>query len=108
MGTGTAATTAARGSTQPWSRRFADAARSVGEAARALDLAVPAFRSPPAVPGALRTLRRLPEGPCVVAVRASGRPFDDVVADLIEGVLAANNLYGSAAAPVRAALREQV
>jgi hypothetical protein len=83
--------------------RFASAARRLGAAARAAGLAVPAFRSPPRHPRAVRTIRRLPGG-AVVAVRVQQRAFADVVADMIDGVLAANALEGEAAARFRRVL----
>src|SRR5207342_2732851 len=70
---------------------FAHAVRRLGAAARAAGLTVPAFRSPPRRPGAPRTIRRLPGGP-VVAVVLRGRAFDDVLADMVEGVVVANRL----------------
>jgi hypothetical protein len=87
--------------------RFADAARRLGAAARAAGLAVPAFRSPPRHPRALRTIRRLPGG-SVIAVRVHERAFADVVADMIEGVVTSNGLEGEAATRVRAMLRASV
>jgi len=83
--------------------RFAHAARVLGAAARAGGLSVPAFRSPPRIAGARRTLRRYPGG-AVVAVQLRGRSFDDVVADMVEGVVQANGLTDEAAARVRALL----
>ncbi len=83
--------------------RFAELARRLGAAARAAGLVVPAFRSPPRRPGAPRTIRRLPGGP-VVAVQVKARPFAEVVADMVEGVVVANGLAGPAAARVRSAL----
>lgn len=83
--------------------RFAETARRLGGVAREARLVVPAFRCPPRLAGATRTIRRYPGGP-VVAVRLRGRPFADVVADMIEGVIAANNLQGPAAAQARASL----
>jgi hypothetical protein len=77
------------------SLRFADAARILAEACRRRGLEPPAFRSPPARPGVDRTLRRQPEGGAVVAVRVRGRPYADVAADLVEGVLAANRIAAS-------------
>ena len=71
--------------------RFADAARRLGAAAHEAGLHVPAFRSPPRVPGAARTIRRYPGG-AVVSVRLRGRPFAEVVADMVDGVLAANQV----------------
>jgi hypothetical protein len=71
--------------------RFADAARRLGAAAHEAGLSVPAFRSPPRVPDAARTIRRYPAG-AVVSVRLRGRPFAEVVADMVDGVLAANRV----------------
>jgi hypothetical protein len=97
-----ATTGASRGGGAPV-LRFADTARRLGAAARAANLAVPAFRCPPRVPGASRTLRRYTGG-AVVSVILSGREFSDVRADMVEGVLAANRLEGEAATRVREAL----
>jgi hypothetical protein len=71
--------------------RFADVARRLGAAAHEAGLGVPAFRSPPRVPGAARTIRRYPAG-SVVSVRLRGRPFAEVVTDMVDGVLAANRV----------------
>jgi hypothetical protein len=84
--------------------RFADAARRLGAAAHEAGLSVPAFRSPPRVPGAARTIRRYPAG-AVVSVRLRGRPFAEVIADMVEGVLAANRIPPADAVGVRARLR---
>jgi hypothetical protein len=89
------------------SLRFAAAVRSLGHAARARGLLVPGFRSPPRLPGAERTLRRRPGG-ATVAVRLHGRPFVAVLADMIEGVLVANQLTGTEATRVRTALWDAV
>jgi len=83
--------------------RFAQAARRLGAAARAAGLTVPAFRSPPRRPEAPRTIRRLPGGP-VVAVVLRGRVFDDVLLDMVEGVVVANRLHDPAAQRIRRAL----
>jgi hypothetical protein len=83
--------------------RFAQAARRLGAAARAAGLTVPAFRSPPRRPGAPRTIRRLPGGP-VVAVVLRDRAFDDVLVDMVEGVVVANRLRDPAAQRIRRAL----
>jgi hypothetical protein len=83
--------------------QFATAARRLGAAARAAGLAVPAFRSPPRHPSAARTIRRLPGG-TVIAVRVRERAFADVLADMIDGVLTANDLRGEAADRVRRTL----
>ncbi len=71
--------------------RFATAARRLGAAARASGLVVPAFRSPPRVKGASRTLKRYPGG-AVVSVKLRDRSYGDVVDDMIDGVLATNRV----------------
>jgi hypothetical protein len=83
--------------------RFAEAARSLGRAAHAVGLEVPAFRCPPKVPEAARTLRRYPGG-TVVAVRLRGRAFEEALADMVEGVLVANRVPEPDAARLRPVL----
>ena len=83
--------------------RFADVARRLGAAAHEAGLSVPAFRSPPRVAGAARTIRRYPAG-AVVSVRLRGRPFTEVVNDMVDGVLAANRVPDTDASRVRAQL----
>lgn len=85
------------------SLKFANAARSLGQAARLRDLVVPGFRAPPGIAGVSRTLRRR-RGVPSVAVQLKGRPWSAVVADMIEGVVAANGLTGAKADRARAAL----
>ncbi|MFN2609171.1 MAG: hypothetical protein ABR511_14980 [Acidimicrobiales bacterium] len=86
------------------SLRFAAAARVLSVEAQRRGLAAPGFRSPPRRPGTDRTVRRRPDGLAVVAVRVRGRPFTAVAADMVEGVLVANGVSGSAATPARTAL----
>jgi hypothetical protein len=86
---------------------FSQAARRLGAATRGVGLTVPAFRCPPRVAGALRTIRRYPGG-AVVAVRLRGRPFADVAADMVDGVLAVNRVEGTAAARMRPLLRQAI
>ncbi len=69
----------------------------------ALGLLAPSFRSPPSVPGADRTLRRVPGG-VHVAIRLWGRSFAAIRADMIEGVLAANTVAPAEADELRARL----
>ncbi len=88
--------------------RFAEVARLLGGAARARGLQPPAFRSPPRVAGASRTMRRSPGGDATVAIELRGRPFVAVVADMVEGVVAANGLAGVEATRARTALWEAV
>jgi hypothetical protein len=87
--------------------RFAETARRLGASARAAGLAVPAFRCPPRVPDAARTIRRYPGG-TVVSVRLRDRRFDEVVADMVEGVLVTNRLDGEPALRFRTTLLEAV
>lgn len=76
---------------------FARAAGLLAAEARRQGLAVPGFRSPPRRPGVDRSLRRRPPGNAVVAVRLRGRPAVAVLADMVEGVVAANGLAGAPA-----------
>lgn len=72
----------------PW---FARTCGDLARACAALGLAAPGFRAPPSVPGADRTLRRVPGSAVpVVAVRLRGRTRAAIRADLIEGVVAAH------------------
>jgi hypothetical protein len=82
------------------SLRFAEAARALGDAARPRGWALPAFRSPPRIPGD-RSIRRRADGGATVAVRYRGRPWPAVLADMIEGVVVANEAVGAAADGVR-------
>ena len=83
---------------------FAGTARRLAAAARARGLTTPGFRAPPRQAGCNRTIRRYPDGTALVAVRVKGRLWDDVVDDLIAGVLTVNDLHGALAAEVRYAL----
>ena len=86
---------------------FAAAARRLGDAARGAGLAVPAFRSPPRVAGAVRSIRRYPGG-TVVSVQLRDRPHEAVAADMVEGVVVTNGLTGEAALRARTLLAEAV
>jgi hypothetical protein len=83
------------------SLRFAAAVRAIAMEARRLGLEVPGFRSPPRLAGADRSLRRRPGASPAVAVRLTGRPFELVAADMVEGVVVANGLSGRRATEVR-------
>lgn len=83
------------------SLRFAAVARRLSEAARMSGAEVPAFRSPPRSPGARRTIRRERGGAATVAVQLRGRPASAVIADMIDGVVAAADLSPAEAARVR-------
>lgn len=83
-------------------------ARQLAAEARRHGLKTPGFRCPPRVPGANRTVRWSPAGACIVAVQVRGRDLADVVADMVEGVLVANQLTGQAADGWRIALRSAI
>ena len=80
---------------------FAGTARWLAAAAHARGLAAPGFRTPPRQAGCDRTIRRYPDGTSLVAVKVKGRLWDDVVDDLISGILLVNDLHGPRAAEVR-------
>ena len=82
---------------------FAEIARELGAAARAEGWMVPSFRSPPRLVGVQRSLRRHAGG-VTVAVATKGRPWGAVVADMVEGVVAANGFDSVHADRARATL----
>lgn len=65
---------------------------------------MPAFRSPPRLAGVQRSLRRRADGGAVIAVVVRGRPWPAVVADMVDGVIAANRLTATTADATRSAL----
>jgi len=83
--------------------RFARTVQALGVAARALELEVPGFRSPPRLVGVQRSIKRAATG-TTVAVVVRGRPWAAVQADLVEGIVAANDLSLPAADRARAEL----
>jgi hypothetical protein len=87
---------------------FGSLARELGDEARRSGLAVPGFRSPPRLPGARRTIRRAVAGAPVVAVALQGRPAEEVIEDMIDGIVAANGLRGGRADEARRALAKTV
>lgn len=82
---------------------FAAAARTLTREARRRGLIGPSFRCPPRLVGVDRSIRRRPDG-AIVSVRLRGRPLVAVLADMIEGVVAANRLGPPAADRLRADL----
>ena len=88
---------------QSSSLRFARAVQALAQAARALGLIVPGFRSPPRLVGVQRSIKRWPGG-ATVAVVVRDRPWPAVQADLVEGVVAANELSSPASDRARAEL----
>lgn len=90
------------------SLQFAATVRTLGAAARERGLVVPGFRSPPRRPGAERTVRFAADGTATIAVTVKDRPYQAVVADLIEGIVIVNELDGFEATRVRTGLWEAV
>ena len=82
---------------------FASAARSLTREARRRGLVGPSFRCPPRLVGVDRSIRRRDDG-AIVSVRLRGRPWVAVLADMIEGVVAANRLVAPQADRLRADL----
>ena len=82
---------------------FASAARSLTSEARRRGLVGPSFRCPPRLVGVDRSIRRRGGG-AIVSVRLRGRPWPAVLADMIEGVIAANRLVAPQADRLRADL----
>jgi hypothetical protein len=70
---------------------FATTARALTRAARRLGLSAPGFRCPPGLVGVDRSIRRRHDG-AVISIRLQGRPRAAVIADMVEGVVAANRL----------------
>jgi hypothetical protein len=89
---------------QPTSLRFGSVAAALSQLARSEGLSSPAFRSPPGLVGVTRSIRRRRDGEATVAVALRSRPWAAVVADMIEGVVAANRLRGVVADRCRARL----
>lgn len=86
---------------------FSQAARLLGREARRRSLVVPSYRCPPRVVGVHRTVRRHANG-VVVAVQLRNRPWPAVVADMIEGVVVANQLRPPQADRLRTDLWEAI
>ena len=85
---------------------FAEAARRLGVALRGQGLAVPSFRSPPREVGRRRTLARHGDGSVTVSVMVRNRVWEAVLADMVEGVVAANQMEGIDAEALRDELWE--
>ncbi|MXZ76896.1 MAG: hypothetical protein F4Z06_01315 [Acidimicrobiia bacterium] len=80
---------------------FAEAARLLGMAVRGQELATPSFRSPPREVGRRRTLSRHDDGSVTVSVMVRNRVWKAVLADMIEGIVAANRMNGIDAEALR-------
>ena len=84
-------------------QEFAGVALLLAREARRQGLVGPSYRCPPRLVGVDRSIRQRPNG-AVVAVRLRGRGRSAVLADMIEGVVAANRLGSPDADRVRAGL----
>ena len=73
---------------------FARAVRELVQAVDGQGMRSPAFKSPPRVPTAERTIRWIAPDKAIVAVRRANRAPDAVLADMIAGVVRANRLSG--------------
>jgi hypothetical protein len=82
---------------------FAAVARTLTRESRRRGLVGPSFRCPPRLVGVDRSIRRRSDG-AVVSIRLKGRPRGAVIADMIEGVVAANGLRPPAADRLRTEL----
>jgi len=82
---------------------FASAARTLTVEARRRGLVGPSYRCPPRLVGVDRSIRRRGEG-SIVSVRLRDRPWPAVLADMIEGVVVANQLTPPMADRLRAEL----
>lgn len=87
---------------------FSALARVLAAEVRRHGLVLPSFSSPPRVAGARRTIRRLHGGGVMVSVQVRGRSVDEVLADMVDGVIVANGLRGREAEGWRLALRAAV
>ncbi len=85
---------------------FAEAARQLRAAAGDQSLVAPSFRSPPREVGRRRSLARHQDGSVTVAVMIRSRVWEAVLADMVEGVIAANRLEGVDAEALRDQLWE--
>lgn len=80
---------------------FSALSRRLCEFARAEGHVGPQFRSPPRSPSTDRSISRRPDGSCTVSIRLRGRSLLAVANDMIDGVLAANQLEGKEAGRLR-------
>ena len=80
--------------------RFAIVAKSIAQVVASCGLEVPGFKSPPRSGDVDRTVRRLSRG-SIVAVRIKDRPFEAVIADMIDGVVLCNDMSTEKAGKLR-------
>ncbi|MEZ5230589.1 MAG: hypothetical protein R2710_29135 [Acidimicrobiales bacterium] len=82
------------------SLEFAEAVRCLSGAARRAGYRAPSFRSRPRGSNR-RTIRRRSDGSATVAVALRQRPMPAVLGDLIDGIIATNDLTGEPAGLLR-------
>lgn len=87
--------------------RFAAMVRFLAAESREAGLVVPAFRSPPRIAGAARSIRRTADH-TVVSIQLRDREPAAVADDIIEGIVVANALGADRADAVRRQLRAAV
>ena len=80
--------------------RFAIVAKTITQVVASYGCEVPGFKSPPRSSDADRTVRRQSCG-SIVAVRIKDRPFEAVIADMIEGVVLCNDMSTEKAGKLR-------
>ena len=74
---------------------FAAAARNLARTARHIGMEAPSYRSPPRDITLTRTIRHFEGQRSIVAVRIRARSRNEVLADMIDGLIAANGYRGN-------------
>ena len=80
--------------------RFTIVAKTISQVVASCGLEVPGFKSPPRSGDVDRTVRRVNRG-SIVAVRIKDRPFEAVIADMIDGVVVCNDMSTERAGKLR-------
>lgn len=81
--------------------RFNTAGELLREEAVRRHMVAPAFCSPPVDPGLRRAIRRFDAVTAMVSIRLDGRSEEEVLDDMVEGVIVASALRGMPAAEAR-------
>lgn len=84
---------------------FKDVSSKLTNACDDIGLIVPKFSSQPSLPGALRTIKRMPTG-AQVAVATENRLTSSIVTDMIDGICVLNNIYDSDASSISEDVQE--
>ncbi len=80
-------------------------ARRLSAQCHQVGLTAPGFRSPPRSPEVSRTFKRFPDGSVIVAIRLHGRHRNEVLGDMIDGILMVNGLRAGRAEKMRTTLQ---